>query len=153
MKIIKIFFLSVFAFPVLFSGLTVREGQYVLKRDLDIEKAQDLLTGLDQEMEAFLKSKEHNMRLSEDYLKQSGQWEKKVQSLNTLKEKVMIVQNLFLEFRENVSEMISLDLGDSSYASAIFSSSNREITEWYVKYLKEMLFPREKGKGTLGSNE
>lgn len=142
----KNYFLAFFLFSCCFGHLPASEGQPILKSNPEIEKANALLENLNRDMQVFLESRRHNLHLSEDYLKQKGEWEKEVKILNALDEKVSAVQNLFLEFRNNLSEMVALDFGDNSHAYSHFSYSILEVTKWYVKYIEEMLFPRDKGK-------
>ncbi len=118
-----------------------------LKAEENLEKADQLIENLQSEINWFFKyispnktpisSDPEERKLEEELIKKwSDEHAQVVESVNNL-------QKAFLDFRDKMAEALSIRFTQNQYGTSRYALSTLEITEWYVKYMEENLFPSD----------
>lgn len=110
------------------------------------EKAEKLLFGLDLDLSRFLSRREMNLADSEKFLKEEGvwseeegAWNRSVKHNEELQKRILKQKTVFVAFRDNLAEIISLNYEKSPMGEYEASMAELDITEWYVNFLKQEL--------------
>ncbi len=107
-----------------------------------MDQADKRLAYLNEEVAEFFDYLDQSRERFEPLLKEEGEWEVRLNQDNEFKNRIVKTNKAFLEFRHHAANSIAMTYNGSPYSCLVYAHSVSGLTEWYVSYLEEMLFPK-----------
>lgn len=137
-----LFFLFSFIFHNGISCDGVAFGDSVNKEQQDFAATEQKLERFNRHLSWLVGYFSQYLAEKEEHLKKNGAWEKEVANNNKIKQEIARTQKKFLDFRQNITDLIHLINGPAPQTRTMSTYAYIGLTDWYIDCLENDLFPQ-----------